>query len=52
LYQLTIAGGVLGLIGVGGLVLTAVGVIGATVPILALVATAVCVFLARRIVAG
>jgi hypothetical protein len=52
LYRLAIAGGVSGLIGVGGLALTAVGVIGATVPILALVATAICVFLAWRVVAG
>lgn len=52
LYRLAIVGGVSGLIGVGGLVLTVVGVIGAMVPILALVVTAICVFLARRVVAG
>jgi hypothetical protein len=52
LYGLSIAGGAFGLVGVGGLVLTAVGVIGAVLPILALVASAICVFLARRVVAG
>jgi hypothetical protein len=52
LYRLAITGSVTGVIGVGGLVLTAVGVIGAAVPILALVATAICVFLGWRVVAG
>ena len=52
LYQLAIAGGVSGVIGIGGLALAAVGVIGAAVPILALIVTAVCVFLGWRVVAG
>ena len=52
LYRLAVTGGVSGVIGVGGLVLAAVGVIGAAVPILALMVTAVCVFLGWRVVAG
>jgi hypothetical protein len=52
LYRLAIAGGVSGVIGVGGLALAAVGVIGAAIPILALIVTAGCVFLGWRVVAG
>lgn len=52
LYQFAIGGFVTGLIGIVGLVLAVVGVIGATLPILALLAAAVCVFMARRVVAG
>jgi hypothetical protein len=52
LYRLAITGGVSGVVGVGGLALAAVGVIGAAVPILALMVTAVCVFLGWRVVAG
>ena len=52
LYQLTIGGVVTGLIGVVGLVLAVAGVIGATLPIIALVAAAVCVFMARRVIAS
>ena len=39
------------MVGVVGLVLTAVGVIGAALPILALVVAGVCVLLARRVIA-
>ena len=52
LYQFAIVGFVTGLIGVVGLVLAVVGVIGATLPIIALLAAAVCVFMARRVIAG
>lgn len=51
-YQLAIAGGVAGVVGVIGLVLATVGVIGATLPIVALVAAAICVYLFRRVVAS
>jgi hypothetical protein len=40
------------LVGVVGIVLAVVGVIGATLPIIALVVTAIWVFMARRVVAG
>jgi hypothetical protein len=49
--QLVVGGAVTGFIGVVGLVLAVVGVIGATLPILALVATAICAFLFRRVIA-
>lgn len=52
LYQFAIGGFVTGLIGIVGLVLAVVGVIGATLPIIALFAAAVCVFMARRVIAS
>ena len=52
LYTYAIAGSVTGLVGVVGLVLALVGVIGATLPIVAFLATAACVFMARRVIAG
>lgn len=52
LYRFAIGGFVTGLIGVVGLVLAVVGVIGATLPIIALLAAAVCVFMARRVIAS
>ena len=51
-YQFTIGGVVTGLLGLVGHVLAVVGVIGATLPIIALVAAAVCVFMARRVIAS
>ena len=47
-YQLTIATGVLTLVGVVGIVLAVVGVIGGGLPVIALVLAAVCFFLLRR----
>ena len=47
-YQLTMATGALTAVGVAGIVLAVVGVIGAGLPILALVLAAVCFFLLRR----
>jgi hypothetical protein len=52
LYQFAIGGFVAGLVGVVGLVLAIVGVIGAALPIVAFLAAAVCVFMARRVIAG
>ncbi len=49
-YQLVVAGGVAGTVGVVGLVLAAVGVIEASWPILALVLAAICVVLFRKTV--
>jgi hypothetical protein len=49
-YQLTIATGVLTLVGVVGVVLAVVGVIGGGLPVIALVLAAVCFFLLRRTV--
>ena len=47
-YQLTIATGVLTVVGVVGIVLAVVGVIGGGLPVIALVLAAVCFFLLRR----
>jgi predicted RND superfamily exporter protein len=43
-YRLVMAGGVAGGVGVVSLVLAFVGVIGATLPIIALIIAALCVF--------
>jgi hypothetical protein len=50
--QLVVGGGVAGSVAVVGLVLAVAGVIGATLPILALVVAAICAFLFRRVAAG
>lgn len=42
-YQLVIAGGVAGTVGVVGIVLAIAGVIGAGLPIIALIVAALCV---------
>lgn len=47
-YQLTLATGALAVAGVVGLILAVVNVIGAGLPILALVLAAVCFVLLRR----
>jgi predicted permease len=47
-YQLVVAGGVAGTIGVVGLVLAAFGVMGAGWPIIALIVAAICVLMFRR----
>lgn len=47
-YQLTLATGALAVAGVVGLILAVVNVIGAGLPILALVLAAVCFLLLRR----
>jgi hypothetical protein len=49
-YTLTVVGGVAGLVGVVGLALAVFGVIGAGLPILALLVAAVCAYLFRRTV--
>jgi hypothetical protein len=51
-YRLAVGGGVAGVVGVVALVLALAGVIGATLPVVALVAAAICMFLFRRVVAG
>ena len=49
-YRLSVVGGVAGVIGVVGLVLAIFGVVGAGIPILALIIAAICGFLFRRTV--
>jgi hypothetical protein len=49
-YRLAVVGGVAGAIGVVGLALAIFGVVGAGIPLLALVIAAVCGFLFRRAV--
>jgi len=41
-YQLVVAGGVAGVVGVVGIVLTIAGVVGAGLPIIALIVAALC----------
>lgn len=50
-HNLVVAGGTAGLVGVVTGLLALVGVIGWTIPVLALVVAAVCVLLFRRMVA-
>jgi len=49
-YRLATVGGVAGVVGAVGLVLAIFGVVGAGIPILALIIAAVCGFLFRRTV--
>jgi hypothetical protein len=49
-YRLAVGGGVAGTVGVVGLVLAAVGVIGFSLPIIALILAAICVALFRSTV--
>jgi hypothetical protein len=49
-YRLVIAGGALGAVGVVGIILAIAGVIGAGLPIIALILAAVCWFLFTRAV--
>lgn len=49
-YQMVVAGGVSGTVGVVGLVLAVVGVIGFGIPFLALIIAAVCFFMFKRTV--
>jgi hypothetical protein len=49
-YQLVVAGGVAGTVGVVGLVLAVAGVVGAGLPIIALIVAALCAVLFRRMV--
>jgi hypothetical protein len=51
-YRLAVTGGVLGAVGAVGLVLAIFGVVGAGLPLLALVIAAVCFVLFRRAVSG
>jgi hypothetical protein len=51
-YRLVLATGVLGVIGVVGIVLAIAGVVGGTIPFLALVLAVVCGFLLRRTLSG
>ncbi len=50
-YRLAMVGGVTGVVGGVGLVLAIFGVVGAGIPILALIIAAICGFLFRRTVA-
>jgi hypothetical protein len=47
-YQLVVAGGVAGTIGVVGLVLAVAGLVGAGLPVIALIVAAICAVLFRR----
>ena len=47
-YRLVVTGGVAGVVGVGGLVLAIAGVIGATLPVIALVIAVICAVLFRQ----
>ena len=51
-YRLAVVGGIAGTVGAVGLALAIFGVVGAGLPILALIIAAVCGFLFRRTVAG
>ena len=51
-YRLAMTGGAAGLVAVVGIVLAAVGVIGAGIPLLAALVAVVCFFLFRRAVAA
>jgi putative flippase GtrA len=50
-YRLVVTGGVAGAVGVVSLVLAIAGVIGGTLPVIALVIAAICLVLFRRMVA-
>lgn len=50
-YRLVVTGGAAGTIGVVTLVLAAVGVMGATIPVIALVIAVICAVMFRRTVA-
>lgn len=49
-YQLVVAGGVAGTVGVVSLVLAIAGVIGAGLPVVALIVAAICLLMFRRMV--
>ena len=51
-YRLAVVGGVAGTVGVVGLALAIFGVVGAGIPLLALVIAAICGFLFRRTVSS
>jgi hypothetical protein len=51
-YRLVVTGGVAGTIGVVTLVLAAIGVMGATIPVIALIVAVICAVMFRRTVAG
>jgi hypothetical protein len=50
-YQLVVAGGVAGTVGVVGLVLAIAGVVGAGLPIIALIVAAICAWAFSRAIA-
>jgi multisubunit Na+/H+ antiporter MnhG subunit len=47
-YRLVVAGGVAGTVGVVGLILAIAGVVGAGLPIIALIVAALCAFMFSR----
>jgi hypothetical protein len=51
-YRLVVAGGTAGAIGVVTLVLAIAGVMGATIPVIALIVALICAVMFRRNVAG
>lgn len=51
-YQLVVTGGVAGGVFVVSLVLSIAGVIGATLPVIALIVAVICLFMFRRTVGG
>lgn len=51
-YRLVVTGGVAGAVAVVGIVLAIAGVIGAGIPLIAIVVAVVCLLLFRRTVSG
>ena len=51
-YRLVVTGGVAGAVGVVTLVLSFVGVMGATIPVIALIVAVICAVLFRRTVSS
>ena len=51
-YRLVVAGSTAGLVGVVTLVLTIAGVMGETIPVIAIIVAVICFVLFRRTVAG
>ncbi len=49
-YQLVVASGVTGVVGVGTLILAVVGVIGAGLPIVLIIVSVICALMFRRMV--
>ena len=51
-YQLVLAGGGAGVVAVAGAVLAVIGIIGWTLPVVAIVIAVVCALMFRRVVSG
>jgi len=51
-YRALVVGGVAGVVGVAGIVLAVAGVVGAGLPVVALIVAAICAAIFRRTVSG